>query len=59
MDVSSYMLKKALLGSSTYRMEDMSRLVLVMNAILTPELRPEMSKKVKFSAPTDDDIPLL
>ena len=60
MDVSSYMLKKALLGSSTYRMEGLSRWGIVKNAMLTSELEPVMSRKVKHSAlNNDEDIPLL
>ena len=45
-DISSYLLKKALLGSSTYRVNTMPLKFIVSNTMSTPELQSEFSKYV-------------
>ena len=59
LNVSSYMLKKALLGSSAYRVEGLLRNSLIKNTMLTPELVAAFRTKVNIDAvPFEGDIPL-
>ena len=51
LNVSSYMLKKTILGSSAYRTEGLSRNDLIKNTIMTPELFQSLGVVAQFFNP--------
>ena len=57
-NVSGYLLKKSLLGTSTYRVDGLPRYLIVRNAMISPELWAEFSKYVKIMELSEDTIPL-